>query len=598
MSTFPMWTPPGPVGPAPPPGPFDAIKAKEEEARRRFLLTPQGQMSGPPAPALPAPQFPTWDAPVAPLAPPPVPSPQPTATDDYLKLLQAKPGTPDGAPVQPGTPGGPSVPWYKKIGAAALGAVGGAAAGLAAAKGRDSNATPQAIAGAQQHILQGQFPTQQAQYAQRLKQAGAAAEQEQSITKARQDAEFKQSQMKLQSAQASNESAQGELYKAQAAVAGHPTGQPVQMLDIPEDMKNYFAPGTTQMPASILGPLIERHMQILHPPEKAAPAPNLAYDSAKSWLTTHPGKTLADYQIMLKSVGSVSGVSGPPLTIPSGFDPSVDKSAVLNQLSPADRVTVQRMGTYKFPVPTGGFAMRDPKWKGLIDATMLLYPDFDVSKYAARQNVIKNYTTSAGKANQAIRSLNTAIKHLDTLSTTYEALPQSGMSLMNQGTRFMEQNLTDNSRFSKAANAANAVTNEMATVFKNTSGTDQEIKAWRGGVDPTKGPQNRQGSIDTLLTLIAGRLEVLHRDMASVLGPNESWQLLDKKTRDILVKYGIDPEVVDPGTLTMLEAGNAPKAAAQPSSSSPATGIKAPQLGTVVKWGKDASGKPVRLGGQ
>jgi uncharacterized protein len=267
-----------------------------------------------------------------------------------------------------------------------------------------------------------------------------------------------------------------------------------------------------------------------------------------------PTKVLATYPPQ-QSAGA-GGTEGPPLTIPPGFDPTIDKSAVLNQLSPADRVTVQRMATYKFPVPTGGFAMRDPKWKRLIDATMLLNPDFDASKYAARQNVIKNYTTSAGKANQAVRSLNTAIKHLDTLNTAYESLPKSSIRTFNQGQRFIEQNITDQPRFSAADNAANAVTNEMATVFKNTSGTDQEIKAWRGGIDPTKGPQNRQASIDTLIQLIAGRLDVLHRDLASTLGPNESWQLLNPETRAILSKYGVDPDVVDPGVTIMLEAGN------------------------------------------
>ena len=170
------------------------------------------------------PEFPVWELPQA-AAPPPAPPVSPVPEDPLqkeirdklLRQLGAAAETPkfpqtdlyqqslqQTAPIQPGLPGGPPIPWYKKIGAAALGAVGGAAAGLAAAKGNPSTITPKAIGDVQRKIELGDFPERQAQYQQDLARKAAAAKAEIEQAKASSD---------LQGAASGNIYRQGEAYK-------------------------------------------------------------------------------------------------------------------------------------------------------------------------------------------------------------------------------------------------------------------------------------------------------------------------------------------------------------------------------------------------
>lgn len=73
-------------------------------------------------------------------------------------------------------------------------------------------------------------------------------------------------------------------------------------------------------------------------------------------------------------------------------------------------------------------------------------------------------------------------------------------------------------RVTNFLNAANAVAGEMATVFKGTSGTDQEIKAWRDNLSASMSPTQIQGSVDTLIELLGSRMLALNSQFEAGMG--------------------------------------------------------------------------------
>ena len=63
--------------------------------------------------------------------------------------------------------------------------------------------------------------------------------------------------------------------------------------------------------------------------------------------------------------------------------------------------------------------------------------------------------------------------------------------------------------------ALNAVAGEMATLFKQTGGTDVEISSWKNNISAANSPEQLSGAIDTMLGLMATRLSVINEKYKS-----------------------------------------------------------------------------------
>jgi hypothetical protein len=110
------------------------------------------------------------------------------------------------------------------------------------------------------------------------------------------------------------------------------------------------------------------------------------------------------------------------------------------------------------------------------------------------------------------------------------------------------QPLFGDPRMKKINTTSNAVAGELATVFKNTSGTDQEIKSWReqfSGYDSPK--QIKEGGVNQAIELIGSRLGALRNKYEQGLGKPIDFQILSPKSRRILKSLGADVDTMDPG---------------------------------------------------
>jgi hypothetical protein len=94
--------------------------------------------------------------------------------------------------------------------------------------------------------------------------------------------------------------------------------------------------------------------------------------------------------------------------------------------------------------------------------------------------------------------------------------------------------------------SATAVSGELATVFKSTSGTDQEIKEWRQNMDTAGSPEQIQAFVDQGIELLGGRLRALQMQYQTGLGKAKDFRFLSEPSLKILRNLGVDIESIDP----------------------------------------------------
>jgi hypothetical protein len=213
----------------------------------------------------------------------------------------------------------------------------------------------------------------------------------------------------------------------------------------------------------------------------------------------------------------------------------------LQGLTPAQQQTVKAIAEYRFPVSN----LRNKEMMGLVQRAYAYDPTFDAKEYQVRSAVRRDFTS--GTSSKTALSLNTAIGHLESLAKAAEGLDNGSVQSWNTFRNALTTKLTDDPRVTRFNTTANAVAGELATVFKNTSGTDQEIKSWREQLDTSMTPkQLKVGAVDQSIELIASRLAALREKYERGLGRPIDFQILSAKSRKILQGLGADVDAFDP----------------------------------------------------
>jgi len=187
-------------------------------------------------------------------------------------------------------------------------------------------------------------------------------------------------------------------------------------------------------------------------------------------------------------------------------------------------------------------SMRGGQRERIASLVALYDPTFDMTQYGARNAVRRDFTS--GKSANNIRSLNTAVKHLESLDRAGKKLDNSSLQLWNKiaNTAITQ---TGDPRVTNFKTAANAVESEMASVFKNMGATDQEIKAWRENLNESQSPQQITGAIHTMIDLMGGRLAALDGQWTTNMGKPRDFAILSKSSKDILRKFGVNPDTME-----------------------------------------------------
>lgn len=172
-----------------------------------------------------------------------------------------------------------------------------------------------------------------------------------------------------------------------------------------------------------------------------------------------------------------------------------------------------------------------------------LDPKWDFSVAPARQKMREQFASKSGYGGN-IASLNTAIHHLDKAWDSVEALANGGVPLWNAIKNKGLENVGD-PKVTKAKSNIIAITDELATVFKGTAGTDQQINHWKEALKTSQSPEQFRENFKELLGLMSGRLDALNGTWESTMGSPRDIPILDKKAKATLEKRGLLNEFQD-----------------------------------------------------
>lgn len=168
-------------------------------------------------------------------------------------------------------------------------------------------------------------------------------------------------------------------------------------------------------------------------------------------------------------------------------------------------------------------------------------PQFSMADYQSQVAAKKAF--AAGPQSQNITAINTAIRHLATLSVAMNGLKNSNIPLYNTAANFIGQQTGDakiQQSMSSVNKAADAVANELNKAFRG-SGTmsEKDTASWRQGLGTSTTPAEMQGAIKTAAQLLAGRNEELQIAYERGVGRPVDMQFINKGTQAILQKLGI-----------------------------------------------------------
>jgi len=229
---------------------------------------------------------------------------------------------------------------------------------------------------------------------------------------------------------------------------------------------------------------------------------------------------------------------------------------LLGSIPEDKRQVITGIASYDYPMPVGGFALSNPKspWLSIFSLVKRYDPSFNAAKYQARAKVRTEFTS--GNEAKKLTSLNQAVGHIQTLLFAKDALGNGNwrsMSWLKNNASYWFP-ITSGARTRQAELAGirtdwPAVTTELATIFKQSGATDQEIQEWRNTVvDPTTATQNDwNGFQKNILNLMRSRLLSLRGQYkAGMGGKDPDFPFVRDEARDILKSVGFNVDRVDP----------------------------------------------------
>lgn len=168
-------------------------------------------------------------------------------------------------------------------------------------------------------------------------------------------------------------------------------------------------------------------------------------------------------------------------------------------------------------------------------------PNFNMADYAAQAATKKAFTS--GAQSQNITAINTAIRHLSSLSDALDGLHNSSVPIYNSAANFVGQQ-TGNAGIQKSMSsvdkAADAVANELNKAFRGSGQmSEKETVAWRKGLGTSTTPAEKEGAIRMAAGLLAGRNEELQTAYQRGVGRPADIQFIGNGTQAILKKLGI-----------------------------------------------------------
>ena len=186
----------------------------------------------------------------------------------------------------------------------------------------------------------------------------------------------------------------------------------------------------------------------------------------------------------------------------------------LKTLSPSFAMTVKGIADGRIPMPTG-FIMKTSYGQSLMNALGQYEPGFEGTNYGARAATAKAF--ASGKEAQAIRSLNQATQHMVVLHQKGSELNNFDSPILNYGYNTLAT-AAGSAKPSNFIAAAHPVAEEVSKVFKGGNLSDSEVRAWEKSLSPNMSPEQMQGALETIQSLMEGATNALNDQYKKTMG--------------------------------------------------------------------------------
>jgi hypothetical protein len=142
-----------------------------------------------------------------------------------------------------------------------------------------------------------------------------------------------------------------------------------------------------------------------------------------------------------------------------------------------------------------------------------------------------------GKQGQNAASLNTAIGHADTVKKAYEALGNTDVAILNKPLNWLRKNSND-PNIVRLGVSLDALRGELANVFKNSGGTDQEIAKWENTLSTDLTPTQVQAVMPQVAELLNSRIGALTDQQQNIMTqPTSERQLISEKSKNVMKSF-------------------------------------------------------------
>lgn len=232
-----------------------------------------------------------------------------------------------------------------------------------------------------------------------------------------------------------------------------------------------------------------------------------------------------------------SSAEGGPVTIPGNAEapnvaPGERNDAYLQSLDAPTAALVKSLveGRKAFPA---GAALRSEYWQRMLGAVAKYDPAFDEVNYNSRAATRKDFMS--GKSAQTINALNTVVQHLDRLSTSVDGLNNSWSpaynSIANWASKHAGSKIVTNFQTDKKA-----VVDELTKAWRQSGGTEGDIKSWSEVLDAANSPEQLHGAIAEMGHLLEGKLSALADQYTQGMGASPDRPVIMPAARAVLTR--------------------------------------------------------------
>lgn len=222
-------------------------------------------------------------------------------------------------------------------------------------------------------------------------------------------------------------------------------------------------------------------------------------------------------------------------SIPGNFD--VTGEAFLSSIPPQWRQTVKKIAAYDED-PTKVASMRGGMRETLMQWVNQVNPGYDQSQFANRSTTRKAYTT--GTQGKQINNINTAIGHIDQLTTVADQLQNGGFVPGNRAWNSL-RTMFGADQVTNFDTLKDALAGEVAGALSQSGATVSGIADAQAKIHASSSPTQLAGYVKTLIPVMGSKLASLDYQYHQAMGEGDTFSALSPDSKRILTKHGFDP---------------------------------------------------------